>query len=197
MDALDHQAVEAALAAEPTRVLYVETIANPTIVITDLAALATIAHRHGALLIVDNTFASAYLCRPLELGADLVAESATKFMSGHSDALGGVVVGSHELIARVRAFQVDTGATLAPFAAFLILRGLTTLAVRMDRHTATATALAELARGPAGRRASVVPGPGQPSPGRGGPSPVAGRRRDARVRGRRRARRAGGRSSMP
>jgi cystathionine beta-lyase/cystathionine gamma-synthase len=142
VDATDHPAVEAALAAAPTRILYIETIANPTIVVTDIAALATIAHRHGALLVVDNTFASAYLCRPLELGADLVAESATKFMSGHSDALGGVVVGRRELIARLRAFQIDTGATLAPFAAFLILRGLATLAVRMDRHTATATALA-------------------------------------------------------
>ena len=142
VDATDHGAVEAALAAAPTRILYIETIANPTIVLTDIAALATIAHRHGALLVVDNTFASAYLCRPLELGADLVAESATKFMSGHSDALAGTVVGRRELIARVRAFQIDTGATLAPFAAFLILRGLTTLAVRMDRHTATATALA-------------------------------------------------------
>jgi len=142
VDATDPAAVEAELAAGPTRVLYIETIANPTIVVTDIAALAAIAHRHGALLIVDNTFASAYLCRPLDLGADLVAESATKYMGGHSDALGGVVVGRHELIARLRAFQVDTGATLAPFAAFLILRGLTTLAVRMDRHTATATALA-------------------------------------------------------
>ncbi|HEX7472725.1 MAG TPA: aminotransferase class I/II-fold pyridoxal phosphate-dependent enzyme [Candidatus Limnocylindrales bacterium] len=142
VDATDHAAVEAALVAAPTRILYIETIANPTIVLTDIAALAAIAHRHGALLVVDNTFASAYLCRPLELGADLVAESATKFMSGHSDALAGTVVGRHELIARVRAFQIDTGATLAPFAAFLILRGLTTLAVRMDRHTATATTLA-------------------------------------------------------
>ena len=142
VDATDHAAVEATLAAAPTRILYIETIANPTIVVTDIAALATIAHRHGALIVVDNTFASAYLCRPLELGADLVAESATKFLSGHSDALGGVVVGRRELIARLRAFQIDTGATLAPFAAFLILRGLATLAVRMDRHTATATALA-------------------------------------------------------
>lgn len=142
VDATDHGAVEEELASAPTRVLYIETIANPTIVITDIAALAGIAHRHGALLVVDNTFASAYLCRPLELGADLVAESATKFMSGHSDALAGTVVGRPELMARVRAFQVDTGGTLAPFAAFLILRGLTTLAVRMDRHTATATALA-------------------------------------------------------
>ena len=150
VDATDLQAVEAALEAAPTRVLYVETIANPTIVVTDLAALALIAHRHDALLVVDNTFASAYLCRPLELGADLVAESATKFMSGHSDVLGGVVVGSHERIARVRAVQIDTGATLAPFAAFLILRGITTLAVRMGRHTATATALAEWLEGQPG-----------------------------------------------
>jgi cystathionine beta-lyase/cystathionine gamma-synthase len=142
VDATDHGAVEAELAAAPTRVLYIETLANPTIVLTDIAALATIAHRHEAQLVVDNTFASAYLCRPLELGADLVAESATKYMGGHSDALGGVVVGRHELIAGLRAFQIDTGATMAPFAAFLILRGLTTLAVRMDRHTATATALA-------------------------------------------------------
>jgi len=150
VDATDLRAVEAALEAAPTRVLYVETIANPTIVVTDLAALAAIAHRHDALLVVDNTFASAYLCRPLELGADLVAESATKFMSGHSDVLGGVVVGSHERIARVRAIQIDTGATLAPFAAFLILRGITTLAVRMERHTATATALAEWLEGQPG-----------------------------------------------
>jgi cystathionine beta-lyase/cystathionine gamma-synthase len=142
VDTTDHDAVEAALAAAPTRVLYVETISNPTIVVADLAALADIAHRHGAALIVDNTFASPYLCRPLELGADLVAESATKFMSGHSDVLGGVLVGDRARIARVRALQIDTGATLAPFAAFLILRGLTTLAIRMDRHTATASALA-------------------------------------------------------
>ncbi|MHB8460395.1 MAG: trans-sulfuration enzyme family protein [Candidatus Limnocylindrales bacterium] len=128
--------------AAPTRILYVETIANPTIVVTDIEALARVAHRHGAALVVDNTFASAYLCRPLALGADLVAESATKFMSGHSDVLGGVVVGDRARIRQVRALQVDTGATLAPFAAFLILRGLATLAVRMDRHTASATTLA-------------------------------------------------------
>jgi methionine-gamma-lyase len=142
VDATDLDAVEASVAAAPTRVLYIETIANPTIVVTDIESLARIAHRHGAVLVVDNTFASAYLCRPLELGADLVAESATKFMSGHSDVLGGVVVGSNERIARIRAVQIDTGATLAPFAAFLVLRGIATLAVRMDRHTASATVLA-------------------------------------------------------
>jgi methionine-gamma-lyase len=158
VDATDPVAVDEALAALPTRLLHVETIANPTIVMTDIAALAKIAHRHGALLSVDNTFASAYLCRPLELGADIVAESATKFMSGHSDALGGVVVGRHELLARIRAFQVDTGATLAPFAAFLILRGLATLAVRMDRHTANATALAAWLQDQAGVERVFYPG---------------------------------------
>jgi cystathionine beta-lyase/cystathionine gamma-synthase len=142
VDTTDLEAVDAALTASPTAVLYVETISNPTVVVSDLEALAAVAHRHGAALIVDNTFASPYLCRPLELGADLVAESATKYMSGHSDVLGGVLVGDRARIARVRALQIDTGATLAPFAAFLILRGLTTLAIRMDRHTATANALA-------------------------------------------------------
>jgi hypothetical protein len=94
VDATDLAAVDAALAAAPTRLLYVETISNPTIVVADVAALAAIAHRHGALLIVDNTFASPYLCRPIELGADLVVESATKFIGGHSDVLAGLVAGS-------------------------------------------------------------------------------------------------------
>ena len=142
VDATDLTAVEAALAAAPTRLLYVETISNPTIVVTDLAALAGLAHRHGALLVVDNTFASPYLCRPIELGADLVAESATKFIGGHSDVMAGVVAGSRERIAAVRLVEIDTGGTLSPLSAFLVLRGLTTLAVRMERHTATASALA-------------------------------------------------------
>lgn len=143
VDATDPAAIEAALAAAPTRVLYVETISNPTIVVADLAALAAQAHRHGALLFVDNTFASPVLCRPVELGADLVIESLTKYLGGHSDTLGGSVCGSSERIAAVKAVEVDTGATLAPFAAFLILRGIATLAVRMERHAATARALAE------------------------------------------------------
>jgi len=142
VDATDLASTEAALAAEPTRVLYVETISNPTIVVADLEALAKLAHGHGAILIVDNTFASPYLCRPLELGADLVVESATKFIGGHSDVLAGVAVGNRERIARLRAIQTDTGASLAPFAAFLVLRGLTTLALRMERHSAMAEALA-------------------------------------------------------
>jgi cystathionine beta-lyase/cystathionine gamma-synthase len=142
VDITDHATVEAALAAAPARVLYAETISNPTIVVADIAGLAAIAHRHGATLVVDNTFASPYLCRPLELGADLVIESATKYLGGHSDVLAGIVSGSRELVRRVREVQVDTGGSLAPLAAFLVLRGVATLAVRMERHGATAAALA-------------------------------------------------------
>jgi methionine-gamma-lyase len=142
VDIVDLAAVEAALAAAPTRVLYAETISNPTIVVADHAALAELAHRHGATYVVDNTFASPYLCRPVELGADLVCESATKYLSGHSDVMAGVVVGSRTLVDRVRDFEVDTGAALDPHAAFLALRGLSTLALRMERHAATAASLA-------------------------------------------------------
>src|SRR3954451_6849886 len=142
VDVTDHAAVEAALAAAPTRVLYAETITNPTIVVADHVALAELAHRFGATYVVDNTFASPYLCRPLELGADLVCESATKYLSGHSDVMAGIVAGSEAIVGRVRDFQVDTGASLDPHAAFLAMRGLSTLALRMDRHSATAGSLA-------------------------------------------------------
>ena len=142
IDITDLATVEAALAASPTRVLYAETISNPTIVVADHPALAELAHRHGAIYVVDNTFASPYLCRPIELGADLVCESATKYLAGHSDVMAGVVVGSTALVQRVRDFEVDTGGALDPHAAFLAMRGLSTLALRMERHTATAAALA-------------------------------------------------------
>jgi cystathionine beta-lyase/cystathionine gamma-synthase len=148
VDITDHGAVEAALRGDngtgrrPAAALYAETIANPTIVVADHAALAGIAHRHGAAYLVDNTFASPYLCRPLEFGVDLVIESATKFLAGHSDVLAGVVVGSRDRVEGIRLLQVDTGASLAPLSAFLVLRGLSTLAIRMDRHAASAAALA-------------------------------------------------------
>jgi cystathionine beta-lyase/cystathionine gamma-synthase len=142
VDVTDHAAVEAALRAMPARVLYAETIANPTIVVADHVALADLAHANGALYVVDNTFASPYLCRPLELGADLVVESATKYLSGHSDVMAGVASGPASLIGRVRDFEVDTGASLDPHAAFLAMRGLSTLAIRMERHSATAATLA-------------------------------------------------------
>jgi methionine-gamma-lyase len=142
VDMTDHDAVAAVLAERPTRLLYAETSANPTTFIADHAALAELAHRAGALYVVDNTFASTYVCRPLAFGADLVVESATKYIGGHSDLMAGVVAGPADLVERVRRAQTDTGATLAPIEAFLALRGLLTLAVRMDRHAANALALA-------------------------------------------------------
>ena len=150
VDVTDLAAVEAALTPAPARILYLETISNPTLVVPDLAALASLAHRHGAMVVVDNTFASPYLCRPLALGADLVVESATKYLSGHSDVLAGAVAGSRPLIDAVRALHVVTGGTLAPFSAFLVLRGIPTLALRMERHAATAAMLAELLEGAPG-----------------------------------------------
>jgi methionine-gamma-lyase len=163
VDVTDLAAVEAALTAAPTRILYLETISNPTLVVPDLAALASLAHRYGATVVVDNTFASPYLCRPLALGADLVVESATKFLSGHSDVLAGVVAGSRPLIEAVRALHVDTGGTLAPFSAFLVLRGIPTLAIRMERHAATAAMLADLLEGAPGvERVWYPPRPSHP-----------------------------------
>ncbi len=158
VDVTDLDAVERALAAAPTRVLYLETISNPTIVVADIAALAAIARRHGARVVVDSTFASPYLVRPLDLGADLVVHSATKYLSGHSDVLAGVVAGSAALVDPVRKVQVDTGATLAPLAAFLVIRGLPTLAVRMERQTETATALATMLEGRPGVARVYYPG---------------------------------------
>ena len=146
-DPRDPAAVEAALARTGAPVLYVESISNPTIVVSDIAALAEIAHRRGALLLVDNTFASPYSCRPIELGADLVMHSATKYISGHADVLAGVVVGSRARIDAIRPILVDVGGALAPLAAFLVLRGLPTLALRMERHSATALELAAWLQG--------------------------------------------------
>jgi len=142
IDTSTPEAVAHALAVAPTRVLYTETIANPTTFLADHRALAELAHRHGATYVVDNTFASPYVCRPLELGADLVVESATKFLGGHSDLIAGVVAGPPELIAAVERVQIETGATLGPFEAFLVLRGILTLAVRGERHARNAAALA-------------------------------------------------------
>jgi cystathionine gamma-synthase len=152
VDATDHAAVESAVTPR-TKVVYLETIANPTIVVSDLPALIEIGHRHDATVVVDNTFASPYLCRPIELGADLVVESGTKWLGGHSDVLAGVVSGSREHIRAVRDVQIDTGGSAAPFSAFLVLRGIETLHVRMERHSQSALQLARLleASGPVQR----------------------------------------------
>jgi methionine-gamma-lyase len=157
-DLTDVDAAAEAIAAGPTRVVYAETIANPTTVVTDHAAIAALAHAAGARYIVDNTFASPYVCRPLDLGADLVVESATKFLSGHSDVIAGVVAGSLELIRRVDKVQIDTGATLGPFDAFLVLRGIMTVAVRVERHARTAAALGAWLERQAGVERVLYPG---------------------------------------
>ena len=130
--------VAAAVAANKTRFVWVETPSNPMMKITDIEALAKVAHDAGALLIVDNTFASPYLQTPLALGADVVVHSTTKYIGGHSDVIGGaVVVNDDELAEKVGFVQFAVGAVSGPMDAFLTTRGLKTLGVRMDRHTTT------------------------------------------------------------
>lgn len=138
----DADAVRAALRPE-TALVWAETIANPTTAVADLPNLAAVCREAGIPLVVDNTFASPAVCRPLHWGASLVMQSATKYIGGHSDATGGVVVGDVGLMARVRAARIDLGGNLAPDEAFLLHRGLLTLPVRMARHCATASAVAE------------------------------------------------------
>jgi cystathionine gamma-lyase len=132
-----------------TRLLWIETPTNPLLNILDIAAIAEVAHRHNVPLAVDNTFASPYLQQPLRLGADLVVHSTTKYLGGHSDVVGGCVVGSRRLLEPIKFYQNAAGAIPGPFDAYLVLRGLKTLSVRMDRHCANAQVLAEwLARHP-------------------------------------------------
>jgi len=127
-----------------TRLLFVETPTNPVMRITDIAAVAEIAHRHGARLAVDNTFASPALQRPIGLGADLVMHSTTKYLNGHSDSVGGVVVAARdEDVAWLQFIQNAAGAILSPFDSWLVLRGTKTLTVRMAQHNVNGMALAE------------------------------------------------------
>jgi cystathionine beta-lyase/cystathionine gamma-synthase len=137
-------AAEAAAAMRPTtRVVWAETLANPTMRVADLPTMAQIAHDGGAQLVVDSTFATPVVCRPLEWGADLVVHSATKYIGGHSDATGGVVVGRPDLLAAIRLVRGELGAMLAPDEGFLLHRGLTTLPLRVRRHCESAQAFAE------------------------------------------------------
>lgn len=157
VDARGQEAVEAAIRPK-TKLLYVETIANPSITVVDIEALAAVGHRRDVTVVVDNTFASPYLCQPLALGADLVIHSATKYLGGHSDVIAGVVVGDAARIRGIRDVQIDTGGTLAPFSAWLVLRGIETLALRMERHCANGLGLARWLEGQAGIRAVLYPG---------------------------------------
>jgi methionine-gamma-lyase len=127
-----------------TRLLYLETPANPTLEIVDIAAWAEIARRRGVPLAVDNTFCTPYLQNPLDLGADIVVHSATKYLGGHGDTVAGLVVGTKDFCGRMRAeFLRDLGGIISPFNAWLILRGLKTLPVRMDRHGESAMEVAQ------------------------------------------------------
>lgn len=129
-----------------TKLVYVETPANPNMYIADIEAIAEIAHaQEGVRVMVDNTFCTPYLCRPLEFGADIVIHSATKFLNGHGDVIAGFICGTQEYIDQVRLVGVKdlTGSVLGPFEAFLINRGMKTLHVRMDRHCENAQKVAE------------------------------------------------------
>ena len=130
--------------SENTKLIFIETPANPTLKIIDIAKCAEIAHQHNIPLLVDNTFATPYLQRPLEFGADVVIHSMTKYLGGHGDVIGGVVVGKKEFIKELKFTTAnDLGATITPFGAWLILRGLKTLAVRMEKHSKNALQVAK------------------------------------------------------
>ena len=141
----DPASVRGALRDRPARVIWVETPTNPLLSVADIAALAQIAHEAGALLVVDNTFASPYLQQPLALGADVVAHSTTKYIGGHSDVVGGaLIVAAADLAEKIAYIQNATGAAAAPFDAWLTLRGVKTLGVRMERHCQNAQRVADL-----------------------------------------------------
>jgi len=131
-----------------TRLLFIETPTNPVMEITDISAASTVAHRRGALLAVDNTFMTPYFQRPLELGADIVIHSTTKYLNGHSDGVGGaVILKDPALAARLQFIQNAAGAILGPFDSWLVLRGVKTLAVRMERHNQNGMAVARFLSG--------------------------------------------------
>ncbi len=144
IDLSDLDAVETGWHAE-TKLLWAETPSNPFLRVVDIAALAEIAHRHAAKLVIDNTFATPYLQTPLLLGADVVVHSTTKYLGGHSDVIGGAVItNDDELAERVKFFQFAVGAIPGPLDCYLVMRGVRTLGVRMDRHQANAARVVEL-----------------------------------------------------
>jgi cystathionine gamma-synthase len=159
VDMSDLDAVRDAVAASSTHVLWIETPSNPLMKISDIAALAQIGHDAGALVIVDNTFASPYLQHPLALGADVVVHSTTKYIGGHSDVLGGaVIVNDDEIAEKVGFLQFGVGAVSGPFDAWLTVRGIKTLALRMERHSSNAQAMAEALVGHPALEAVYYPG---------------------------------------
>jgi cystathionine gamma-synthase len=159
VDMSDLDAVREAVAESSTHVLWIETPSNPLMKISDIAALAQIGHDAGALVVVDNTFASPYLQQPLSLGADVVVHSTTKYLGGHSDVLGGaIILNDDQLAEKVGFLQFGVGAVSGPFDAWLTVRGIKTLALRMDRHSMNAQAIAEALVGHPALEAVYYPG---------------------------------------
>ena len=140
-DTTDHEQIEAAI-TRGCRLLYLETPTNPTLKVVDIARLAAAGREGGAVVVVDNTFATPINQNPLALGADLVVHSATKFLSGHADVLGGVICGAPELVAKVYHYREITGAALDPMAAYLLIRSMKTLALRIGRQNESALRIA-------------------------------------------------------
>lgn len=143
VDLTDPAALEAAM-NDQVKVVYFETPANPNMRLVDIAAIREVAHKRGAQVVVDNTYATPALTRPVELGADIVVHSATKYLGGHGDLVGGLVAGSAETMQKVRleGLKDMTGAVMSPFTATLVMRGLKTLALRMERHSKSALEVA-------------------------------------------------------
>jgi methionine-gamma-lyase len=157
VDTTDHGQVEAAI-TDRTRLLWLETISNPTTAVANIEELAELAHARGVLLAVDSTFASPALANPLALGADIVLHATTKYIGGHSDLMGGALVGPAARIAAARHIVINAGGNAAPFEAFLALRGLKTLALRMERHSSNALAVATALEGAPGVARVLYPG---------------------------------------
>ncbi|MDQ6858062.1 MAG: cystathionine gamma-synthase [Chloroflexota bacterium] len=144
VDMRDPKAVQRAIIKGKTKMVWMESPTNPMLKVIDIAAISELAHRAKALAVVDNTFASPYLQQPLTLGADLVTHSTTKYLGGHSDVVGGAVIGNAaDLHARLKFIQNAAGGVPGPFDSWLVLRGAKTLAVRMERHSANGMAIAE------------------------------------------------------
>jgi len=158
VDTSDLEKVKAAIKPN-TRLIHIETPANPTLKISDIEAIANIAHENGALLSVDNTFASPYNQRPLALGTDFAIESLTKYINGHGDAMGGAVLGAKLLIDKIRAeAMVNLGGAISPFNAWLIMRGIVTLPLRMRQHNSSAMTIARFLSGQKAIRFTAYPG---------------------------------------
>ena len=193
VDLADPDAVGAAIRPE-TRQIWVETPTNPMLTVVDIAAVADAAHASGVDVVVDNTFATPYLQNPLELGADVVVHSSTKYLGGHSDVVGGfIAVNRPDLAERLSFVQNAVGAVPSPFDCYLLLRGVKTLGVRMDRHCDNAQAVAEFLAGHPAIDQVLFPGLPRPPRIRGGRSADAPSRRDGVVHPCRRRGGGGGR----